>query len=144
MAICLRKISGLSSVKLIDASWIWTEPHSQRLKVKLLIQKEVMNGLVLQQSTIVEFVIRNQQCVQCQASFAQGAWHSIVQVRQRASHKRTFFFLEQILLRYNAHADCVNIVVRHTCRCFVLYPRALYVDIQRWNGFLFLGEAARR
>ncbi len=111
LAACLRKINGLSQVKLIDASWIWTEPHSQRLKIKLTIQKEVMNGAILQQATIVEFTVRNQQCVRCQASFAQGAWHAVVQVRQRAAHKRTFFFLEQILLRHNAHSECVNIIV---------------------------------
>ena len=110
MATCLRKINGLSKVKLIDATWIWTEPHSGRLKIKITIQKEVMNGAVLQQSSIVEFTIRNQQCIRCQSSFAAGAWHAVVQVRQRASHKRTFFFLEQMLLRYNAHSDAVNIV----------------------------------
>lgn len=111
LAACLRKISGLNKVKLIDAAWIWTEPHSLRLKIKLVIQKEIMNGAVLQQSTIVEFVIRNQQCLQCQASFATGAWEAVVQVRQRVSHKRTFFFLEQLLLKHHAHTECVNIVV---------------------------------
>lgn len=74
MILCLRKIAGLRSVKLIDAVWIWTEPHSMRLKIKLTVQKEVMHGAVLQQSTIVEFCIRNQQCKHCEASFAQGAW----------------------------------------------------------------------
>lgn len=74
MAVCLRKIQGLSRVKLIDAVWIWTEPHSLRLKIKLTIQKEVINGAILQQAAIVEFVIRNQQCKACQASFAQGIY----------------------------------------------------------------------
>jgi NMD protein affecting ribosome stability and mRNA decay len=37
----LKKIKGLNKVKLIDASWVWTEPHSRRLKVKLTVQKEV-------------------------------------------------------------------------------------------------------
>jgi hypothetical protein len=32
--------------------WIWTEPHSLRLHIKLTIQKEVMNGAILQQVTI--------------------------------------------------------------------------------------------
>ena len=72
MAMCLRKIQGLSKVKLIDAVWIWTEPHSLRLKVKLTVQKEVINGAILQQTVVVEYIIRNQQCKACQASFAQG------------------------------------------------------------------------
>lgn len=82
-----------------------------RLKIKLTVQKEVMNGAVLQQAAIVEFTIRNQQCKDCEASYAQGSWHAVVQVRQRVSHKRTFYFLEQLLLKHNAHSDCIRIVV---------------------------------
>lgn len=50
-------------VRLVDASFVWTEPHSKREKVKLTIQKEVMNGAVLQQSFVVEFVVINQVIV---------------------------------------------------------------------------------
>jgi nonsense-mediated mRNA decay protein 3 len=32
---------------MVDASFIWTEPHSRRLKVKITIQKEVLNGTLL-------------------------------------------------------------------------------------------------
>lgn len=110
LAACLRKIPGLSKVKLIDAVWIWTEPHSMRLKIKLTVQKEVMNGAILQQAALVDFTIRNQQCKNCEASYAQGVWHAVVQVRQRVSHKRTFFYLEQLLLKHGAHSDTINIV----------------------------------
>lgn len=115
MAMCLRKINGLNKVKLIDAVWIWTEPHSMRLKIKLTVQKEIMNGAILQQAAIVEFTIRNQQCKECEQNFAQGAWHAIVQLRQRVQHKRTFFYLEQLILKYEAHMECVKIVVRPHC-----------------------------
>lgn len=47
LAICLRKLKGLSKVRLIDAGFIWTEPHSKRLRVKLTIQKEVSRGLAV-------------------------------------------------------------------------------------------------
>jgi len=110
LAACLRKIPGLNKVKLVDAVWIWTEPHSMRLKIKLTIQKEVINGAVLQQAAVIDFTVRNQQCKNCEASYAQGVWHAVVQVRQRVSHKRTFFFLEQMLLKHSAHSDCINIV----------------------------------
>lgn len=33
-----------------------------------------------------------------------------MQVRQRVTHKRTFYYLEQLLLKHNAHSDCLNIV----------------------------------
>jgi nonsense-mediated mRNA decay protein 3 len=114
MAICLRKVSGLKKgqVKLVDASWIWTEPHSKRLKLKLTVQKEVVNGAILQQAFVVEFVVRNQQCTECAAAFADQTWKSVVQVRQRVDHKRTFFYLEQLILKHNAHANCINVQVR--------------------------------
>lgn len=41
LAICLKKLRGLNKVRLIDAGFIWTEPHSKRLRVKLTVQKEV-------------------------------------------------------------------------------------------------------
>jgi nonsense-mediated mRNA decay protein 3 len=63
LALCLQKIKGLNKeVKLVDASFIWTEPHSKRIKVKLTIQKEVFHGAILQQQFVVEFVVQNQQC----------------------------------------------------------------------------------
>ena len=62
------------------------------------------------QAALVEFTVRNQQCKDCQQDFATGSWHAVVQVRQRVTHKRTFYYLEQLLLKHNAHSDCLNIV----------------------------------
>ena len=59
---CLRKIPGLNKVKLVDSVWIWTEPHSMRLKLKITVQKEVVNGAILQQAAVIEYIVRNQQC----------------------------------------------------------------------------------
>lgn len=41
LALCLRKLRGLAKVRIIDASFIWTEPHSRRIKVKITVQQEV-------------------------------------------------------------------------------------------------------
>ena len=30
MAVCLMKLKGLSKLKLVDAQFVWTEPHSKR------------------------------------------------------------------------------------------------------------------
>jgi nonsense-mediated mRNA decay protein 3 len=113
MALCLQHVSGLKNkthkVHLTDASWIWTEPHSMRLKVRLTVQREVQVGTILQQSFTVEFIIRNQQCIECQAEFRQGSWKSLVQVRQRVSHKRTFLYLEQLILKHDAHRGALSI-----------------------------------
>jgi hypothetical protein len=40
------------------------------------------------QSVAVEFVVRNQQCPDCQAFYATGAWKAIVQVSQQATGLR--------------------------------------------------------
>jgi len=39
--LCLKRIKGLNKLKLIDANFIWTEPHSRRLKIRITVQKEV-------------------------------------------------------------------------------------------------------
>ncbi|KAK1028203.1 ribosome-binding protein, partial [Friedmanniomyces endolithicus] len=31
LALCLRKLRGLNKSRIIDASFIWTEPHSRRI-----------------------------------------------------------------------------------------------------------------
>lgn len=46
LALCIKKIKGLTKVKLVDAGFIWTEPHSRRIKVKLTIQKEVCHRCI--------------------------------------------------------------------------------------------------
>eukprot|EP00934_Nitzschia_sp_Nitz4_P004800 Nitzschia sp. Nitz4//scaffold112_size70979//1580//3463//NITZ4_005889-RA/size70979-snap-gene-0.125-mRNA-1//1//CDS//3329533226//4790//frame0 len=116
MALCLSNVNGLKAskgqrVRLVDASWIWTEPHSMRLKVRLTIQKEVELGTILQQSFTVVFIVRNQQCIECQSEYRTGSWKSLVQVRQRVAHKRTFLFLEQLILKNGAHRGCLSIEV---------------------------------
>jgi NMD protein affecting ribosome stability and mRNA decay len=109
LAICLKKVTGLNKVKLIDAGFIWTEPHSRRVKVKLTIQKDVLAGVKLQQVFAVEFLLQNQQCDACQRSYTDHTWRAQVQVRQRVDHKKTFFLLEQLILKYNAHEKCTGV-----------------------------------
>mmetsp|Transcript_37505 Transcript_37505/g.27258 ORF Transcript_37505/g.27258 Transcript_37505/m.27258 type:complete len:141 (+) Transcript_37505:150-572(+) len=48
LQICLKNINGLKRVKMVDAAFIWTEPHSRRIKVRLTVQKEVLNKTTLQ------------------------------------------------------------------------------------------------
>ncbi|CAG8499045.1 5817_t:CDS:2 [Funneliformis mosseae] len=100
LALCLKKLKGLNKVRLIDAGFIWTEPHSKRIKVKLTIQKEVF---------YLEFVVNYQQCDDCARIMAKNMWQSMVQVRQKVNHKKTFFFLEQLILKHNAHKETINI-----------------------------------
>lgn len=109
LAICLKKINGLSKVKLVDAGFIWTEPHSRHIKVKLTIQKDVLNGVKLQQVFAVDFAVQNQQCDACQRSYTDHHWRAQVQVRQKVEHKKTFYLLEQLILKHGAHEKCSGV-----------------------------------
>ena len=60
LALCLKQMKGMKKVKLIDAKFIWTEPHSRRIKIKLTVQQEVQGSTLLQQTFGVEFVVSNQ------------------------------------------------------------------------------------
>jgi len=113
LGICLKKLKGLSKTHLIDAGFVWTEPHSKRLKVKLTIQAEVLNSTILQQTFIVDFIVQYQMCDDCHRREAKDFWKAVVQIRQKSSNKKTFFYLEQLILKTNLHANCVNIKQVH-------------------------------
>jgi nonsense-mediated mRNA decay protein 3 len=109
MAICLRKVTGLrKKVRLIDAKFQWTEPHSKRVVILLTVQKEVFD-MVLRQTFKVTYVVQNQQCDRCVKEAAVMQWAAIVQVRQKVLHKRTIFFMEQKILKHDMHAKCAGI-----------------------------------
>ncbi|CAM1511535.1 Fc.00g090480.m01.CDS01 [Cosmosporella sp. VM-42] len=109
LALCLKKLRGLNKVRIIDASFVWTEPHSKRVKVKLTIQDAVQDGMLLQQSFEVIYVVAYGQCPECAKSYTANVWRAAVQVRQKVLHKRTFLFLEQLILKHGAHRDTLNI-----------------------------------
>ena len=68
-------------VKLVDASFIWTEPHSRRLKVRLTVQGEVLNNAILQQSFVVEYIVDTNMCPDCnRANVNPNVWTAVVQV----------------------------------------------------------------
>ena len=110
LTFCIKRIKGLQKVKLVDAGFIWTEPHSKRLKTKLTIQKEVLNGAILQQTFVTEFVVAWQMCDACARTAANSdQWNACVQVRQKVEHKRTFLFLEQLILKHGMEQNTIGI-----------------------------------
>ena len=108
MNLCLSKIKGLNKVQLIDSSFVWTEPHSKEIKIKLTIQKEVNKSLI-STSFIVEFKEEWTQCEDCKKTFTPHIWRACVQLRQKVNHKRTFLFLEQLILKHKAQSKALNI-----------------------------------
>lgn len=109
LSICLKRIKGLKEVKLVDAGFIWTEPHSKRLKVKLTVHGEIYGGIVLQQVFIVEFTVNNQMCDDCHRTEAKDFWRCMVQVRQKANNKKTLYYMEQMILKHKAHNNTLGI-----------------------------------
>lgn len=109
LALCLRKLKGLNKIRLVDASFIWTEPHSRRIRVKLTVQGEAMANTIVQQTFEVEYVVVAMQCPDCAKSYTTNTWKATVQIRQKVAHKRTFLYLEQLILRHNAHVDTISI-----------------------------------
>ena len=110
LTFCIKRVKGLGKVKLTDAGFIWTEPHSKRLKIKLTVQKEVLNGAILQQTFVVEFVVEWHMCDACSRAAANAdQWTACVQVRQKVEHKRTFLFLEQLILKHGMEANTIGI-----------------------------------
>lgn len=109
LALCLKKLRGLNKVRIVDASFVWTEPHLRRVKIKLTVQDSVQDGVLLQQSFEVVYVMATQQCPECAKSYTANVWRACVQVRQKVLHKRTFLFLEQLIMKHGAHRDTLNI-----------------------------------
>lgn len=109
LAFCIKRVKGLKEVKLVDAGFIWTEPHSKRLKVKLTVHGDIIGGATLQQVFVVEFTVNNQMCDDCHRTEAKDYWKCVVQVRQRPISKKTLYYLEQMILKHRVHENTVGI-----------------------------------
>ncbi|EHA8589172.1 putative 60S ribosomal export protein NMD3 [Cocos nucifera] len=111
LAFCLRRLKPLTRlVRLVHAEFVWTEPHSKRLRLKLRVQREALHGAILEQSHLVELTVHDQLCPACSRAQANpDQWAAAVQLRQHVTHRRTFFFLEQLILRHGAAARALRI-----------------------------------
>ncbi|XP_013614629.1 PREDICTED: 60S ribosomal export protein NMD3-like [Brassica oleracea var. oleracea] len=114
LSFCIKRLKNLNKVRLKNAEFVWTEPHSKRIKVKLTVQAEVLNGAVLEQSYPVEYTVRDNLCESCSRFQANpDQWVASVQLRQHVSHRRSFFYLEQLILRHDAASRAVRIKQVH-------------------------------
>jgi len=72
---------GVGKVHLIDAGWIWTEPHSMRLKLRLTVRTEV-HGVQVQQRCLIEQRVQFKMCPDCNREYTNRTWQAVVQLRQ--------------------------------------------------------------
>ena len=70
---------------------------------------QVLSATILQQIFEVEFVVVYGQCPECTRLAAKNTWRALVQVRQKVDHKRTFLYLEQLILKHGADKDTISI-----------------------------------
>ena len=100
--------------------------------MKVKVQKEAFVNTILEQSFVIEvlifflscysffilsflliiflqFFITNEFCPDCHKQATPNTWTAVVQARQKVSHKRTFLYLEQVILKYNMQSQCLKI-----------------------------------
>ncbi|GKY91466.1 hypothetical protein MPSEU_000118900 [Mayamaea pseudoterrestris] len=116
LALCLKQIPALQQhtssnhsvqygkIQLMDACFVWTEPHSMRLKLLLTVRTTVQN-VTLQQRLQTFLKIQWSQCPDCNREYTHRTWQAIVQVRQKrvfhnaAASTNTLALLEMALAK---------------------------------------------
>lgn len=53
--------------------------------------------------------MQNTQCPDCARLAAKNTWKALVQLRQKVAHKRTFLYLEQLILKHGAQKDTISV-----------------------------------
>ena len=105
LSICLKKLN----MKLLDGQFIYTEPHSKRIKTKVTYEKDLGNNTIVHHTQLVEYIVAYTQCPECTKLAAQQTWSANVQLRQHSKQGRSLLFLEQLILKNRMHLDCVGI-----------------------------------
>lgn len=73
-------------MKILEAIWVWTEPHSKRLRVCVDVEKSVLDGKVdLRQRVEIVYIVINRQCSECIRDASDHSWGAVIQLRQRVS-----------------------------------------------------------
>ena len=66
LSLCLKKMRLPHECKIKEACFLWTEPHSKRIKVQADIDKEVFDSKITVGSRlVVEFKVVSRQCMEC-------------------------------------------------------------------------------
>ena len=108
MQLCLSRIKSYDKkVKIIDSNFIYTEPHSKLIKIKVTLEKEVEKNIITQ-NLIIDFKEKWLLCRDCQKMQTPHIWVSCVQIRQRVPHKKTMLYLEQIILHNKMQKNALD------------------------------------
>eukprot|EP00916_Digyalum_oweni_P008363 GHVL01014029.1.p1 GENE.GHVL01014029.1~~GHVL01014029.1.p1 ORF type:complete len:376 (-),score=49.51 GHVL01014029.1:1034-2161(-) len=58
---------------------------------------------------VIDYVVQATQCDDCKKTYTPHTWNALVQVRQHTDHKRTIYFLEQVIMKHNVHEHVLDI-----------------------------------
>lgn len=89
LALCLKRIRGLKSLSRIsDCRWLYSEPHSNKLLLRLTARADVLEGKAeVEQSFNVSGLVHNMQCDECkQVSSPKQAHKSLISKTARSIH----------------------------------------------------------
>ncbi|CAD6234811.1 unnamed protein product [Miscanthus lutarioriparius] len=94
-----------------------TEPphsNSKRLALRVRLRRETTHGMMVEEDHVAEFAVHDRLCDACGMARARAAgpdqqWSAVVQVRQRASHRRTLIHLDQQIVRHGAADSAVRV-----------------------------------
>lgn len=138
MSLCLKKVTGINKVRIIDAFWIWTEPHSKRLKIGIEIEKAVLDGKMnIRQKIEVEYVVKNKQCIECIREASEHSWGAQIQLRQRNTDLRSLISLESELTKAGMHNLMLGIdIVKYGMDIFFMNKNQAEKVIQFISNYL--------
>eukprot|EP00955_Chlamydomonas_euryale_P096454 365012-Chlamydomonas_euryale.AAC.3 len=82
----------------------------------LRLQGEVFNGAILQQTFVVDFVVENNMCMECNRANANpNSWTACVQVRRGCEGMRMSRFCPDLAPNYYVHAPKYHVPAGHAC-----------------------------
>eukprot|EP00792_Barthelona_sp_PAP020_P004952 TRINITY_DN2426_c0_g1_i1.p2 TRINITY_DN2426_c0_g1~~TRINITY_DN2426_c0_g1_i1.p2 ORF type:complete len:451 (+),score=108.19 TRINITY_DN2426_c0_g1_i1:31-1353(+) len=99
LSILLKRVKGLKGLKLVDAEFVWTEPHSKHLEILIKVRKTVFGRAVLEQTCCLNYSIRDIMCDDCVKEGLNINWEAKVQVRQHSTVKKVLYLLELLIVK---------------------------------------------
>ncbi|XP_050908087.1 uncharacterized protein LOC127121677 [Lathyrus oleraceus] len=99
-----------NKLRLRGAEIITSQSNSNITKTRVYVQKEDINGEILQQSYVVEFLHDNRICEPCSRVQANpNQWVYIVQLRKHDSHAHNYLHLKNFILKDGVAANALRI-----------------------------------
>jgi nonsense-mediated mRNA decay protein 3 len=106
----VKRMRRLKDLNVKDASFVWTEPHSKRIRVRVDYEQDVLGqGAKISQTVVLEFTIRDHLCKNCGKLGTKDGWSSIVQIRQHALSVGVLLRLEKDVRESGLHLHAAQI-----------------------------------